>query len=274
MEYLMTYGWSILIISVVIGAMYQIGVFSSVSLSPRAIPGSCRVIRTGGITNIEGSCGGQIPQFVGIFNGQGSQVSTTSSATLKPKSITISVWVDITSFPASGTEMHFVDNYASSTGFVYDVYGSDGAYFFFDTPTRYSANFGISAAGWNTGTWVNYVATYSQTTGVITLYLNGKQQNTGNAPPGQAITYSSSTLIIGGASNTAYNGLMSNVQIYNTTFDAGQVQTLYAEGIGGEPVSAQYLVGWWPLDGNFNDYSGNNNNGSPTAITFTSQYGK
>ncbi len=34
------------------------------------------------------------------------------------------------------------------------------------------------------------------------------------------------------------------------------------------PVEPQYLVGWWPLNGDTNDHSGNNNNGVPTGIAF------
>ncbi len=41
MEYLMTYGWAILIISVVLAALFRLGVFSGV-LSPRARLGQCQ----------------------------------------------------------------------------------------------------------------------------------------------------------------------------------------------------------------------------------------
>jgi hypothetical protein len=75
--------------------------------------------------------------------------------------------------------------------------------------------------------------------------------------------------------NSGYlNGQISNVQIYNTSLDASSIATLYQEGIGGAPVDPSHLVGWWPLNGDVKDYSGNNNNGAPTAITYTAQYGK
>jgi len=71
-----------------------------------------------------------------------------------------------------------------------------------------------------------------------------------------------------------YNGILANVQVYNASLSANQVQALYLEGIGGAPMKLQNLIGWWPLNGNSNDYSGNNNNGVPTNVVFTSQYGK
>ena len=68
------------------------------------------------------------------------------------------------------------------------------------------------------------------------------------------------------------NGSLANFQLYNTSLDANQVQALYKEGIGGVPIQLQGLVGWWPLNGNANDYSGNLNNGMPTNIIYTNQW--
>jgi hypothetical protein len=70
-----------------------------------------------------------------------------------------------------------------------------------------------------------------------------------------------------------FNGSISNVQVYNTVFTAGQVQQLYNEGISGQPISNS-IVGWWPLNGNANDYTGNSNNdivGAPLLYTTTAQ---
>ena len=99
MEYLMTYGWAILIIAVVLGALYQLGVFSSSSLAPRAQPGSCRVFRPNGpgtttFINLEGVCSGQLPQFVTQFDGQSSYVNVINSGGLSPGTITITAWIN------------------------------------------------------------------------------------------------------------------------------------------------------------------------------------
>lgn len=66
------------------------------------------------------------------------------------------------------------------------------------------------------------------------------------------------------------SGYLSNVQIYNTALSAQQVSQLYSEGIEGAPLNNINLIGWWPLDGNANDYSGNNNNGVPTNVQWVS----
>jgi hypothetical protein len=55
-------------------------------------------------------------------------------------------------------------------------------------------------------------------------------------------------------------GSESNVQIYNASLSGSNVTELYQGGMGGAPVLLHNLVGWWPLNGNANDYSGNGNN--------------
>ncbi len=62
------------------------------------------------------------------------------------------------------------------------------------------------------------------------------------------------------SSGAPFGGQIGDVQIYNTQLASPQVQKLYQEGISGVPISGN-VVGWWPLNGNANDYSGNSNNG-------------
>jgi hypothetical protein len=68
------------------------------------------------------------------------------------------------------------------------------------------------------------------------------------------------------------NGSIADVQVYNTALSQNDIATLYQEGIGGAPIDTMNLVGWWPLDGNANDYSGNGNNGVPNSIGFTNAW--
>ena len=58
-----------------------------------------------------------------------------------------------------------------------------------------------------------------------------------------------------------FNGSLTNVQIYNTSLSANQIEALYKEGIAGAPVDLRYIAGWWPLNGNGQDYSGDGNGG-------------
>ncbi|MEM3215754.1 MAG: hypothetical protein QXS17_02470, partial [Candidatus Micrarchaeaceae archaeon] len=79
MEYLMTYGWAILIIAVVLGALFELGVFSSNTFAPKASPGACQVFRPNGpgttsFINLEGVCNGELPEYVASFNGGNSYI--------------------------------------------------------------------------------------------------------------------------------------------------------------------------------------------------------
>ena len=57
--------------------------------------------------------------------------------------------------------------------------------------------------------------------------------------------------------NGLLQGEISNVQLYNTSLTQNQITSMYKSGIYSVPVSYSNLIGWWPLQGNANDYSGN-----------------
>ncbi len=76
-----------------------------------------------------------------------------------------------------------------------------------------------------------------------------------------------------GICRSCINAQISNIQVYNTSLTAPEVNALYIEGIGGAPIDLQNLIGWWPLNGNANDYSGNGNNGQATNVIYTGSWG-
>ncbi len=69
---------------------------------------------------------------------------------------------------------------------------------------------------------------------------------------------------------TVYVGDIANVQLYKTALSASQLNALYMEGVDAPPAQSADLVGWWPLNGNTNDYSGNGYTGTPSNITYGS----
>ncbi|MDE1768323.1 MAG: hypothetical protein KGH69_04880 [Candidatus Micrarchaeota archaeon] len=79
MEYLMTYGWAILAIAIVMVSLYSLGIFNSGSLQPTATPGSCQVVRTAAQTSLAGQCSNIIPKYVGKFNGNNGYVSSPAA---------------------------------------------------------------------------------------------------------------------------------------------------------------------------------------------------
>jgi len=282
MEYLMTYGWAILIIAVVLGALFQLGVFNSSSFSPRAPPGACQVVRPSGpgtVANINllGVCTGQLPQYTAKFNGQTSYINVGVAYPFGANSITYVAWVNpgnyMTSPSWEGTGIVGWQSVSPTTLLFRASGGQDKVCMDLRDPvTGLGGISSDSAASYNQ--WHMVAGTYQS--GAFMAYLDGtatSQATTKTPGPGTG------SVLIGmagwGAPNNFYfNGMIANVQIYNASLSANDLQALYFEGIGGAPIKLRNLMGWWPLNGNANDYSGNNNNGVPTAVTFTSQYGK
>jgi len=268
MEYLMTYGWAILIIAVVLGALFQLGVFNSSSFSPRAPPGACQVFRPSGpgtVTNINlmGVCTGQLPQYVAQFPGSASSniIVQDSNIFTSASSGTLAVWFSpsVAITPADPSSHEFISKNTLVVGI--DTANSDGRIEVRGPSPRPAT----SQSTWNVQ-W--YQATVTWGSSGYVLYING--QSAGTSIDTFAFLSPSGSLVFG----KTWKGNLANAQVYNTSLSANQVQALYLEGIGGAPMKLQNLAGWWPLNGNANDYSGNNNNGVPTAVTFTSQYGK
>ncbi|MGC9156853.1 MAG: LamG-like jellyroll fold domain-containing protein, partial [Candidatus Micrarchaeia archaeon] len=76
-----------------------------------------------------------------------------------------------------------------------------------------------------------------------------------------------------GLGGNQFFGSIANVQFYNVNLTQSQVTQLYGEGVNGAPISEKNLVGWWPLDGNANDYSGFGYNGTQTNVAYVSLNG-
>ncbi len=276
MEYLMTYGWAILIISVVLGVLFQMNAFSSASFSPRGTAGSCRVIRTTTAVNLVGQCSGLLPKYVAVFTGSStSYISVPDSSSLKPARISAFAWVNFPSpFPSSlfgivskGTDEHHGFQMGwdlrSGNNFIWAEIGdgNSGAWDQCNNPPS-----SLPTAG-----SVHQIGMTYDGSNIVT-YLDGKA--VASCQFNVAIVWNSDPAKIGSIINGYYGQwpYISDVQIYNATLDSSQIQTLYLEGIGGAPVIPQNVVAWWPLNGDSIDYSGNGNNGVPNAVFYSSSY--
>ena len=244
----------------------QLGVFNSSSLTVRVPSGECKVLRTSTATNLVGQCSGLLPKYVAMFDGQSSYINT--GAITWSSTQTISYWVYKTNAANAG--------YFATTSAKPELY-SNGAsglqlYWAGSAGLPLSGQY-TNAYSLNLNQW--YFVTLTSTSTSLNMYLNGVliESDTSLTLPVSSTTAAYFGCYAGGGSNYL-SGEMSNIQLYNATLDQSQIQSLYLEGIGGAPVSPQYLVGWWPLNGDTNDYSGKNSNGVPTGITYTSQYGK
>ena len=283
MEYLMTYGWAILIIAVVLAALFELGVFNPITFAPKASPGSCQVVRPegAGTTNfisLEGECNGELPQYVAQFKpfaGANSTIVITNSTSPMPPLIpvTVTAWIKPKASQGLSYGAGVIFTWQTGTG-ISDV----------NTITLGVSNDGSGGWWWDNGgggnwpgvpadKWSFIAMEVYYPSNTIQIYVNSQSYNyTG---PTLTVQDSPTYLAIGyldWQKDRGYNGSIANVQIYNTTLSANDVQALYQEGIGGAPIKIQNLVGWWPLNGNANDYSGNGNNGVPSGVTYTSNW--
>ena len=299
MEYLMTYGWAILIIAIVLGALFELGVFSGTFFLPKVPPGSCHVYRPYGpgsplSVSLEGTCNGALPQYTLTLAGTSSVLKISDMMQEEgTKSVTYTIWVKARNL--SGTyHVLFGDTYGDNNDGTnynrngYDIYiaGNQISYL----PQGYIAverygnqpgdvhpyTNGTVVASLNPASlnqWYFVAVTYSRP--YLKLYIDGVYQGetSGTFP----ITVNSRMEL--GAFNSIYSGeyfqgafQVSNFQAYNSSLSSNQILFMYDEGIGGAPLDLQNLVGWWPLNGNLNDYSGNNHTSYSANAIYTNSW--
>ncbi len=209
---------------------------------------------------------------VASFDGVNSYIGTgTSGLPLGNSPRSVFAWVYFTGLSGGGcTSYHgTIYSYGAESDHQWSTLRTcnDGAVSFSGYDDDFTSTFTPAP---NTWYFVGY--TYAAgTTNTVTLYMDGQSQ-TSNL--GQALSTalpSSNSAEIGAYSNppgTFFQGSISNLQVYGTALTVAQASQLYKEGITGIPVSTANLVGWWPLNGNTNDYSGSVNNGVPTNMIY------
>ncbi len=276
MEYLMTYGWAILIIAVVLGALFTLGFFNSANLAPKVPPGSCKVYRPNGpgttsYINTEGTCNNGLPQYAAKFNGASSYINLGSGvSSYTSGNFAVSFWAYATGASGSTAVSSVASGGWNSNLFV--IYVGD------------TAINGAAKVYWNGGTIATAAAASTVTNGwhffavtdnggTMNIYIDGANAAAGSVSG----TITAVSTFIGAADDDGsptqfYPGEISNVQIYNSSLSQNEITSLYDEGIGGAPIVLPWLVGWWPLNGNGKDYSGDLNNGAVTNTVFITSW--
>jgi len=280
MEYLMTYGWAILIIAVVLGALFELGVFNANNFAPKAPPGACQVFRPNGpgttsFINLEGICTGELPQYVAAMDGGYINGTITSGFVANtPISITETAWV----YDPSGAGLTSVAVGSYSYGCQTGLHEAGLNSYSTNTVTYHGCCYDYSSSPFNNvnlgdGRWHFVALSYSYPQQQIIFVIDNNVQTyswSGSAPSLGGLAF---WLGRDMCDKWYTSGYLSNAQLYNTSLSANEIQALYQEGIGGAPIDLQNLVAWWPLNGNANDYSGNGNNGRISGtINFVSNW--
>ena len=123
--------------------------------------------------------------------------------------------------------------------------------------------------------WTNVVVEQNDTT--MEIFINGIETP---YPASSTSTETLKGLLIGtglsnggarGSSNLGeynFTGYIANVQLYNSSLTPSKIYQLYKSAINSVPIGNSKLIGWWPLDKNSNDYSGNGNDGIPHNVNY------
>ena len=139
--------------------------------------------------------------------------------------------------------------------------------------SAYDYGSGVLSTPLKNFTWYLLTGVYNPANDNISLYINGSLATSGKdyvvpssfTPSGSLYNY-----IMGGVGGVSFYGNLSDAQAYNVPLSSYQIMELYKEGLHGAPITTNGLVGWWPLNGNANDYSGYNNNGIATNVKWVS----
>ncbi|MDE1822881.1 MAG: hypothetical protein KGH50_00985 [Candidatus Micrarchaeota archaeon] len=271
MEYLMTYGWAIIAIAIVMVSLYSLGIFNLQSLAPTATPGSCQVIRTAAQTSLAGQCGNLIPRYVSQDIGL-SSTSVADSPALQfsgTSPFTIIFWIDIKSYNSAYIRQLDHDPTDGNGREGWLVYTEKNAHT--ECLQRFLSGSAdtICTSAPSLNKWYFVAFTYDGST--MKSYLNNTLSQSVSST--KSLTTTTQNLYIGGyGGNNDGQYLHSNIQLYNTSLDNTTLKMLYQEGIGGAPIDLQHLIGWWPLNGNTNDYSGNFRNGASSTLKWSANW--
>ncbi|HIH50580.1 MAG: LamG-like jellyroll fold domain-containing protein [Candidatus Micrarchaeaceae archaeon] len=220
-----------------------------------------------------------------LFNGQSSVISTTwlSNTPLQSlPSYTITGWIYMNAYSSTYAVIYGEGAPQATLFLTVKATSPGGCLDSGEWSLNYPGHWVLWCSGLNIPLhqWVFVAETLANGavgSGTVTLYSSSPnfQYQTG---PGQSESdIGINTIAIG--MNPAqfaaapymyqFNGLIEDVQVYNSTLSPSQVQGIYQEGIGGAPLTAS-LVGYWPLNGNGNDYSGHGYVGVPNSVSYQS----
>ncbi len=203
-----------------------------------------------------------------IFNGASSYVNmSTSNMPTGSSSISASGWIYYNG-PNSydlWEAIYLMGSYSQGKEAGMQISDTNGNVLIFDSGGSciFTSSLQVPLDTWS---FVGFSHTGGTTT--ATLYLNGQSQqgSIGGCDPNIGSVFN----MIGAEPNqhTRYFfGNIANIQVYSSALNSTQMNELYDSGISGGPVSSN-VVGWWPLEGDTNDYSGYNNTGYPININY------
>jgi RHS repeat-associated protein len=191
----------------------------------------------------------------------GQQIATSGPVLDTTGSYSVSAWVNLSS--TSGWQTIVGQDGSTNSGFNLQLDSTTGHWNFAHNNTD-SQSTAItraeSASAATAGTWTHLVGIYDNSSGTLTLYVNG--QSSGSATTTTTPWHATGPLTIGrglwdGAPADLVNGQVSDVQVYQRVLSASEISALYKGGRDGGANPANQLTTSWALD----------QRGLPTSMT-------
>jgi hypothetical protein len=204
------------------------------------------------------------------FDGSTSYISVPDNTALDLDNtdFSLSAWIKIDAYGTSYGSVIFGKRLISATtGYSFGVTGtlnSVGAgHLSFGPGGGYSE---VSSSTIPLGVWTMVSVVFSYSTGKLAFYVNGINSDNFTGVPSPTTPNCSFYIGRDDPSNTAnyfWNGALSNLYMFNSAISASTVKSLYNN------ANSTTLLAYWPFDDSGNDLSGNNNNGTISDVSST-----
>lgn len=199
---------------------------------------------------------GAVPTQCTDLEKDSSQYASKSSPTgiIFTDDFTCEAWIKLESY--TGAEQAIISRFNGSNGFLYSL----------SIAGQLSiAGFAASARGFSTyqsiplNQWVHVASTLDMSAGTATHYINGVLAPSYSTLASATSLIQAGNLQIGATNGASYlfDGQISDVRLWNTVRSATQIRDNMNQQLIGNETN---LVGYWKLNGNFNDSTSNANN--------------
>lgn len=225
------------------------------------------------------------PCWAGVdFDGVDDELTIASISANSGTATSASVWINLTSTPASGSRLSIIEssNNSAQHNFTFEYQNSGGTLRFL-TSSKNSSNADWSDWASNvtlsTGTWYNVALTMNNTTNpdTVNFHVNGTQYAASNVYGTNNSDRHTGTKVfnVGEAVDNGRNSIVGKISEVawwdGVVLGQGEINLLYAARVKRMPLQIQpsSLRGYWPLDDeedassgdadSFKDLSSNNN---------------
>jgi hypothetical protein len=206
------------------------------------------------------------------FDGSQSVDTAADPSALQTTTGTVCAWINPSDL-ASGFDsfqgiFSYENDYISGNyGYAYGLREGGFAFLIGDN-SGYYEEFGIDGIVENK--WTHTCMTFSPTN--VTLYKNSR--SIGSWTPTKTAQFLPGTIARIGSYDTVNNynfrGKIDEVKVYNYI----RTQKQIAEDMGGTGPAKNEMLGYWKMDGNSKDSSGNGYDGTDTSVTYSSSNAK